>query len=76
MYPLSFYKESISKIVGDDTPIIDGSKGTVQQLKRQLVKYDIVNKNTGRLGSVKIFNSMNSQDIIKLSYRLLREKIS
>ncbi len=73
-YP--FIKESISKIVGDDTPIIDGSKGTVQQLKRQLVKYDIVNKNTGRLGSVKIFNSMNSQDIIKLSYRLLREKIS
>ncbi|CAB1254840.1 glutamate racemase [Clostridium sp. MT-14] len=69
-YP--FIKESISKILGNDIPIIDGSKGTVQQLKRQLIKYNIINKNIDKLGSIKIFNSMNSQDIIKLSYELLK----
>jgi glutamate racemase len=73
-YP--FIKESISKVLDDDTPIIDGSRGTVQQLKRQLVKYDIQASNRDKLGNIRIFNSMNSQDIIKLSYELLRGEIN
>lgn len=69
-YP--FIRKSISKVLDDDVPIIDGSKGTVEQLKRQLIKYNIVINNRDRVGNIKIFNSMNSQDIIGLSYKLLR----
>ncbi|MHC6181454.1 glutamate racemase [Clostridium sp. JNZ X4-2] len=69
-YP--FIRKSISKVLDDNVPIIDGSKGTVEQLKRQLIKYNIVINNRDRVGNIKIFNSMNSQDIIGLSYRLLR----
>ena len=69
-YP--FIKKSISKVLNQDVPILDGSKGTVRQLKRQLIKYHIEG-NKNKIGKIKIFNSMNSQYIIKLSYKLLKE---
>lgn len=69
-YP--FIRKSIAKVLSDDIPIIDGSKGTVEQLKRQLIKYHIEG-NKNKVGKIKIFNSMNSQYIIKLSYKLLKE---
>lgn len=70
-YP--FVKKSIRKILNEDIPIIDGSKGTVEQLKRQLVKYHIKN-NKNKAGKVTIFNSMDSEFIIQLSYKLLKEE--
>ncbi|MFL0195121.1 glutamate racemase [Clostridium sp. WILCCON 0269] len=69
-YP--FIRKSIAKVLSYDIPIIDGSKGTVEQLKRQLIKYHIEG-NKNKVGKIKIFNSMNSQYIIKLSYKLLKE---
>ncbi len=54
--------------------IIDGSIGTVNQLKRQLLKYDIKCLDNNRVGNVKIFNSLNTDNIIKLSYKLLKSQ--
>ncbi|MBC2580915.1 glutamate racemase [Clostridium sp. DJ247] len=67
-YP--FIKKSISEILISKVPIIDGSKGTAQQLKRQLIKRNIIStKKNG--GKVVINNSLKSNDIIELSYKLL-----
>lgn len=70
-YP--FVKKSIQKVLNEDIPIIDGSRGTVEQLKRQLVKYHMRN-DKNKVGKVTILNSMNSQFIIELSYKLLKEE--
>lgn len=70
-YP--FIKEVLSQVVTREVPIIDGSKGTVKQLKRQLNQYNIINKRR-KGGSIEINNSLNSDEIIKLSYKLLNLK--
>jgi len=70
-YP--FIKGSLYKILKNDTPIIDGSCGTARQLKRQLLRYKILNRNTGN-GNVEIFNSRTDVNIIDLSYKLLEGK--
>lgn len=67
-YP--FIKNELSKIVGKGTSIIDGSLGTVKQLKRQLAKSNLLNTET-KLGKIEILNSLNDENIIKLSYKLL-----
>lgn len=68
-YP--FVKYTIQNILGQNTPVIDGSSGTALQLKRQLTKYKILNESNTD-GYVKIFNSINEEKIIELSYKLLR----
>jgi glutamate racemase len=67
-YP--FIKEELSKVLTEDTVIIDGSFGTAKQLQRQLLSNDI---STGHAeqGTVEIINSLESQDILTLSYNLL-----
>ncbi len=70
-YP--FIKEMLSKILNYEVPIIDGSVGTTMQLKRQLVRYNIVNGKK-EYGKVEMYNSLNSEEIIKLSYDLLENK--
>lgn len=67
-YP--FIKKSLSKILENKVPIIDGSKGTVRQLKRQLIQYNIINKRKEG-GKVEINNSLINNKIISLSYNLL-----
>lgn len=70
-YP--FIKKVLSEVLTNEVPIIDGSKGTAKQLKRQLNQYNIINKRrTG--GSIEINNSLDSDKIISLSYRLLNLK--
>ncbi|MCR3761490.1 glutamate racemase [Clostridium felsineum] len=69
-YP--FVRKEIGKIA-HDVPIIDGSEGTVMQLKRKLKKYDILNDNS-KGGEVQILNSLISDKIIDLSYKLLKLK--
>jgi glutamate racemase len=68
-YP--FIKESLKAVLNLSVPIIDGSLGTARQLERQLVEYNIKN-NTDSKGKVEIFNSLNDEAIIKLSYNLLK----
>ncbi|AGK99314.1 glutamate racemase [Clostridium pasteurianum] len=64
-YP--FIENEISKLT-QDVPIIDGSLGTVKQLKRKLVALNLLNL-SGQKGSVEILNS--SEDKIELSRKLL-----
>ncbi|SKA88884.1 glutamate racemase [Clostridium sp. USBA 49] len=67
-YP--FIKKELSKILNKDIEIIDGSLGTAKQLKRQLLKENILNPKLS-LGKVEILNSLNDDNIIELSYKLL-----
>lgn len=68
-YP--FIKKSLAGVLGDNVPIIDGSKGTAKQLKRQLGKYKIISKRK-ESGKVEINNSLTNSEIINLSYKLLK----
>lgn len=67
-YP--FVKKALARVLTEKVPIIDGSRGTVKQLKRQLSQYNIINKRTEG-GSIEINNSLENDEIIKLSYKLL-----
>lgn len=67
-YP--FIKEELRNILGDEVLIIDGSLGTVTQLKRKLVDNNIIN-NAMTKGKITILNSEQNDDIIKVSKKLL-----
>lgn len=67
-YP--FVKNAISKIVGSHVEIIDGSEGTAKELKRRLEDVTGLNNNIND-GNITIFNSLDKDSIIELSYRLL-----
>jgi len=68
-YP--FIKNELAKIVGEKTIIIDGSIGTVNQLKRQLIINNLLNEKRTK-GIVTIHNSLLDKSIIDLSYKLLK----
>jgi glutamate racemase len=67
-YP--FIKPEINKILGFEVPIIDGSVGTAKHLKTQLIKHGL---NSERLesGKVEIYNSLECETALNLSYKLL-----
>lgn len=67
-YP--FVKETLGIIVGNDVPIIDGGSGTAKQLKRLLRKSNLINPSIEE-GTVEIYNSLNNENMTKLSYELL-----
>lgn len=67
-YPL--IKEEIIKVIGSEIPVIDGSLGTSKQLKRMLSSRKILNTSNSK-GNVQIYNSLQSKEIIDLSYKLL-----
>lgn len=67
-YP--FIKKALSNMLNNNVPIIDGSRGTANQLKRQLEKFKITN-NSSLHGKVDIYNSLDDNAIINLSYKLL-----
>lgn len=69
-YP--FVKNTLQKILGDDVNIIDGSEGTVKQLKRKLAERDLLKTKGER--TIEIYNSLESKEIIDLSYKLIAEK--
>lgn len=66
-YP--FVREAIRKIVGADVNIIDGSKGTSKELKRQLQEMNLLNGSHEK-GKVEIFNSLGEEKV-ELSYSLI-----
>lgn len=67
-YP--FIEPLLSKIVGEDTVIIDGGLGTAKELKRRLSEKELLTNST-EVGKVEIINSLDKEEIIDLSYRLL-----
>lgn len=70
-YP--FIKEPLQRVLGKDVAIIDGSIGTVKQLKRILMQKNLLN-NQGQKGTINIINSSGDERILKLSYDLLGER--
>lgn len=70
-YP--FIKESLQKVLGKEVAIIDGSLGTVKQLKRILIQNNLLN-NQGHRGTVNIINSSGDNKIINLCYDLLSKR--
>ena len=68
-YP--FIKKELIKIVGEKTIIIDGSIGTVNQLKRQLIRNNLLNEKKTK-GMVTIYSSSIDDNTIDLSYKLLK----
>lgn len=80
-YP--FIKNELLKIIGEETIIIDGSLGTVNQLRRQLETNNLLNHKKTK-GIITIYNSAAcsgaatgsnftmSKNIIDLSHKLLR----
>lgn len=66
-YP--FIKKELSNILKDSI-LLDGSVGTVNQLKRKLHENNILN-NSEEIGTVQLFNSSSNEELIKLSKALL-----
>jgi glutamate racemase len=67
-YP--FIKNIINEILGKDVPIIDGGLGTSKELKRKLEELNMLN-DSSEDGNVKIYNSLEGDNIIKISNKLL-----
>ena len=65
-YP--FVKDTIAKIIGDATLLLDGGEGTARQTHRCLAEAGLLNTGSG---SIRIENSLHSQKILQLSLTLL-----
>jgi len=69
-YP--FVRGSIIKVLGQDIPVIDGSDGTSRHLKNILEDNGMLNP-AEKKGEVEIYNSLDNDAIIDLSYKLLNK---
>jgi len=69
-YP--FVRETITKILGENVPVIDGSDGTSRHLKNILEENNMLSESKDK-GKVEIYNSLEDEAIIKLSYTLLNK---
>ncbi|MGL4874592.1 MAG: glutamate racemase [Clostridium sp.] len=67
-YP--FIKDILSKVVGEDVPILDGGMGTVKELKRRLKVADLINESDEN-GRIEFYNSCEREDVEALSKKLL-----
>ena len=65
-YP--FVKQTIGKILGDKTQLLDGGAGTARQTKRCLEQADLLNPGPG---SVTMENSLDDPQMLELSRKLL-----
>lgn len=70
-YP--FVKDVIQEIVGEKVDIIDGSEGTVRELKRRLEENNIESESKEK-GTLEIFNSLEDKKILELSKKLIETK--
>lgn len=68
-YP--FIKEALVNIVGEDIEIIDGGLGTAKELRRRLNEKNLLTDSNNE-GNIEIINSSNKDEVINLSYRLLK----
>ncbi|WP_291650249.1 glutamate racemase [Clostridium sp.] len=69
-YP--FIKDALIKIIGKDITIIDGGLGTAKELRRRLNEKNLLTESKEK-GTVDIINSSNKNEVIDLSYRLLKK---
>lgn len=69
-YP--FVKNKLTSIIGNEVPILDGSCGTAKQLRRLLLKNNLMCEKVNA-GKVSIYNSLDTKYIIDLSYTLLNK---
>lgn len=67
-YP--FIKEALSKVVGESVEILDGSLGTVRELRRRLREKDLLTDRES-IGKIEIYNSSGNKNLIDLSKRLI-----
>ena len=67
-YP--FVKDAISRILGENTLLLDGSEGTAKETKRRLDAAGLLSQEKG---SVTIENSLGTPEILALSYQLLQQ---
>jgi len=70
-YP--FVKDVIQVIAGDSVMIFDGGEGTAREMKRRLKEAGLLNQ-SGKKGSVKFINSLDTDDELKLCRFLLTYK--
>lgn len=69
-YP--FVAPRIQKILGERTQLLDGGEGTARETKRRLNERDLLSSGDGE---VIMTNSLDSEEIISLSHRLLEEEL-
>lgn len=67
-YP--FVKNTISKILGKEVDIIDGSLGTSKEMRRRLKEKNLLSTSKKK-GEVAVYNSSQNEKLIELSYKLL-----
>lgn len=72
-YP--FIKNTLSKVVGHDVPLIDGGVGTSHELKRKLIEKACLTDSKEK-GKIIIYNSTNDNKIIDFCYNLINAENS
>lgn len=73
-----FIKNAIAKLIGKNILIIDGNRGTANQVERILREQDILYDLNARSNSktdIKIYNSSKSEVMIHLSKQLLERRL-
>lgn len=68
-YP--FIKDTLVSIVGENVNIIDGGLGTAKELRRRLNEKNLLSE-SNKKGKIEIINSSDKDEVIDLSYKLLR----
>ena len=68
-YP--FVRDTLAKILGDQTLLLDGGEGTARQTRRLLEQANLLNDGEG---SVTIENSLGTPALYQLSYTLLENR--
>lgn len=67
-YP--FVKDSILNVVGENIEIIDGGEGTAKEMRRRLQEKNLLTDSEEK-GTIQIYNSLNKEEIIDLSWKLI-----
>lgn len=67
-YP--FIKETLSKVVEESVEIVDGSLGTVKELRRRLKEKNLLTDRESS-GEIEIYNSSENKELINLSRKLI-----
>lgn len=70
-YP--FIKKTLSKILGEEVVLIDGSRGTSLELQRKLKEKELLT-NSKEKGKIEIYNSNNDSKVIDFCYNLINTK--
>lgn len=67
-YP--FIKKALIKAVGENVEILDGSLGTVKELRRRLLEKNMLTDRED-CGKIEIYNSAQNEELIQLSMALI-----